>query len=270
MEYIKKLINITTFGRYYDDDVEEDNVIDTYVMVQEIPNEYAKPINDSQAIIDNLCHDKRHNDIRATCNAAQTIYNAAQATCNAAQTTCSAAQTTCNAAQTTCNADQATCSAAQTTCNAAQTTCSAAQTTCNATQATYNATQATYNADQATCSAAQTIHRQSMSKQTLSNADQATCNTAPSYQKKQTQKRKAIPKAVRLTVWNTYIGNIERYGECCICKGNIEIVNFECGHIISVANGGETTIDNLLPICSACNKSIGAENIPDFKRRYNY
>jgi hypothetical protein len=93
---------------------------------------------------------------------------------------------------------------------------------------------------------------------------------AQSYQKKPAQKRKTIPKALRLTVWNTYIGTRKRYGECCICRGNIENTNFECGHIISVANGGETTIDNLLPICSACNKSIGAENIPDFKRRYNY
>ena len=122
MEYIKKLINITTFGRYYDDDVEEDNVIDTYVMVQEIPNEYAKPINDSQTIHrQSMSQQKTHNDIRATCNAAQRIYNAAQTIYNAAQATYNATQATYNADQETYNAAEIISNTDKTTYNADQT-----------------------------------------------------------------------------------------------------------------------------------------------------
>ena len=45
-------------------------------------------------------------------------------------------------------------------------------------------------------------------------------------------------------------------------------MNFECGHIVSVKEGGETNIENLLPICSSCNKSMGTENLMVFKKKY--
>ena len=48
----------------------------------------------------------------------------------------------------------------------------------------------------------------------------------------------------------------------------MKVTNFEAGHIISHAKGGEDNIDNLLPICSLCNKSMGTENLIDYKLKY--
>jgi hypothetical protein len=43
---------------------------------------------------------------------------------------------------------------------------------------------------------------------------------------------------------------------------------FECGHVISEKNGGNVTLDNLRPICSSCNKSMGVMNLEEFKSKY--
>jgi hypothetical protein len=55
----------------------------------------------------------------------------------------------------------------------------------------------------------------------------------------------------------------------CFCCEDIEItqITFECGHIISEFHGGETNVDNLLPICSTCNNSMGTENFYVFKEK---
>lgn len=79
-------------------------------------------------------------------------------------------------------------------------------------------------------------------------------------------KRKyVIPKAVRTSVWNNYVGADKGIDICFVGCGNpITQSNFECGHIISEKNGGDTTIENLRPICGNCNKSIGAKNMEEF------
>lgn len=60
-------------------------------------------------------------------------------------------------------------------------------------------------------------------------------------------------------------------GECYTgCKSEITIFNFECGHIISVKEGGSNMIDNLKPICGACNKSMGAGNMAEFAAEMGY
>ena len=40
------------------------------------------------------------------------------------------------------------------------------------------------------------------------------------------------------------------------------------GHIIPEKDGGDTTIDNLIPICSGCNSSMGSENMNSFIKRF--
>ena len=75
-----------------------------------------------------------------------------------------------------------------------------------------------------------------------------------------TKKRKSIPKAVKESVWKKYISNTELEGMCFVgCGNEIQINNFEIGHVIAVANG-KNTICNLRPICSLCNKSMGTTN----------
>ena len=49
----------------------------------------------------------------------------------------------------------------------------------------------------------------------------------------------------------------------------IDSFNFECGHIISDYNKGKISLDNLRPICSSCNKSMGRQNWDDFENRFN-
>jgi len=89
--------------------------------------------------------------------------------------------------------------------------------------------------------------------------------------KKKNQKRKkTIPKKFKNDVWDKYIGkNIaEAY---CICCNNtiIESRNFEAGHIISERNNGEININNIVPICSGCNRSMGTMNMNEYIKKYN-
>lgn len=87
--------------------------------------------------------------------------------------------------------------------------------------------------------------------------------------KKISKKKVKIPSAVRSIVWKTYIGEDKASGKCLVCNfETITLTNFECGHIHAECQGGETTISNLRPICSHCNKSIGGQNMEDFMLRY--
>ena len=81
-------------------------------------------------------------------------------------------------------------------------------------------------------------------------------------------KRKYIPKCLKILVWNKNIGKEKGIGKCYVCESEIDSKDFECGHIISVKDGGENILDNLLPICSSCNKSMGTKNLHEFKKEY--
>lgn len=80
--------------------------------------------------------------------------------------------------------------------------------------------------------------------------------------------RKSIPKSVRNQIWRDRFGD-QFYGRCDVCKNTIRRDNFEAGHIISAKDGGEDTIDNLKPICRTCNRSMGTQNLEDFKREFH-
>jgi hypothetical protein len=86
--------------------------------------------------------------------------------------------------------------------------------------------------------------------------------------------RKSIPMAVRKTVFTKFINTDDPnklIGECFIgCGKNITIDDFELGHVLAHSMGGKDTIDNLRPICSGCNKSMGNENLHDFKEKYGF
>ena len=80
--------------------------------------------------------------------------------------------------------------------------------------------------------------------------------------------RVSIPKAVKDTIWDQSFGKEAGIGKCYCCTGEINSKKFDCGHIISVANSGTNNIDNLKPICSTCNKSMGTANMEEFKMDY--
>jgi len=80
--------------------------------------------------------------------------------------------------------------------------------------------------------------------------------------------RKSIPKSVKSQIWKDRFG--DRFqGRCDVCKNEIRRDYFEAGHIISANDGGEDTVDNLKPICRTCNRSMGTENLEQFKLRYH-
>jgi chemotaxis protein histidine kinase CheA len=82
-------------------------------------------------------------------------------------------------------------------------------------------------------------------------------------------KKQAIPKAIKKIVWDTYIGPDIIKHRCLCCKRvTIDNTNFHCGHVISEKDGGTLETGNLRPICSACNHSMGTENMIDFVKKY--
>lgn len=81
-------------------------------------------------------------------------------------------------------------------------------------------------------------------------------------------KRKSIPKKIKVMVWDKYIGKIHGVAKCYCCNSkDIEQLEFHCGHVISVKDGGSDDIDNLRPICAGCNLSMGSENMNEFQKR---
>ena len=49
------------------------------------------------------------------------------------------------------------------------------------------------------------------------------------------------------------------------CTNKISKNNFEAGHIIAESKGGETTLDNLRPICKSCNSSMGSKSWSEYE-----
>ena len=84
-------------------------------------------------------------------------------------------------------------------------------------------------------------------------------------------KKKSIPKVVKDLSWNIWVGDDVAKTKCLCCGVNeIKMSTFHCGHVIAEANGGSTTVDNLRPICSACNLSMRTENMNTFKNKCGF
>lgn len=81
-------------------------------------------------------------------------------------------------------------------------------------------------------------------------------------------KRKSIPKIVRDKIWNDNIGLAFGIGKCYCCQNQITKDYYQCGHIVSRAMGGDDSPDNLKPICSLCNQSMGTQNMDEFMKEY--
>jgi 5-methylcytosine-specific restriction endonuclease McrA len=71
-----------------------------------------------------------------------------------------------------------------------------------------------------------------------------------------------ISKALRKRVWAKCVDGL------CLCCEDEEIDEntFEAGHIIARDLGGQVSIDNLVPICFTCNRSMGTRNFYEYKK----
>ena len=83
--------------------------------------------------------------------------------------------------------------------------------------------------------------------------DTSVITVAPNHYRKQ-----RIPAALREQVWIEGMGRVFE-GKCPVvwCNNNITVFDFHSGHNIPESKGGTTSIDNLIPICSRCNLSMG-------------
>ena len=80
-------------------------------------------------------------------------------------------------------------------------------------------------------------------------------------------KRKKIPKKLRYDLWTKYFDSNMK-GKCYVCNTDIEFIDFHCGHIKSVCDGGDNNINNLKPICPPCNYAMGIKNLEEYKKNH--
>lgn len=98
-------------------------------------------------------------------------------------------------------------------------------------------------------------------------------NETKSEELTETKQKKArktpIPRAVKNAVWIKYVGEEVGNTKCFVCNlKTISQMTFHCGHVIAEANGGQIHIDNLRPICSTCNQSMGTMNMDEFRNKH--
>jgi 5-methylcytosine-specific restriction endonuclease McrA len=67
-----------------------------------------------------------------------------------------------------------------------------------------------------------------------------------------------IPKALREQVWLVKVGRVFEI-KCKVswCTNKMTVFDYQCGHNVPESKGGGTILDNLVPICSRCNVSMG-------------
>lgn len=80
----------------------------------------------------------------------------------------------------------------------------------------------------------------------------------------------SITQSFRQAIWLKYCGENYKYKCLCYNSNEISVHNFECGHILSKKNGGNISIDNIIPICSFCNRSMGSMHMFKYMEKNNY
>jgi 5-methylcytosine-specific restriction endonuclease McrA len=70
-----------------------------------------------------------------------------------------------------------------------------------------------------------------------------------------------ISKSLKKLVWAKCVDEM-----CAICEDEITEKEFEAGHIVARALGGQVNIENLIPICFECNRGMGTRNAYEYKK----
>lgn len=70
--------------------------------------------------------------------------------------------------------------------------------------------------------------------------------------------KKTVPTALKQAVWKRHFGNVFEH-KCPVewCPNTINVFNFHAGHNVAASRGGETSLENLAPICANCNLGMG-------------
>ena len=80
-------------------------------------------------------------------------------------------------------------------------------------------------------------------------------------------RKKKIAAALREQVWLKSMGPVFG-GHCTVkwCSNDITVFNFQCGHLLAESKGGPTVLENLRPICSRCNQSMGTMHMDQWEQ----
>lgn len=81
-------------------------------------------------------------------------------------------------------------------------------------------------------------------------------------------KRRVIPRTTRQQVWKKRFGT-QVEGQCYCCGSVIRIDEFHAAHRVSVAEGGDNSVENLEPACSGCNLEMGTMNLEEYKKLFH-
>ncbi len=76
-----------------------------------------------------------------------------------------------------------------------------------------------------------------------------------------------LPKDIQGRVWKQHFRDLG-HGPCPVCEEEIDVFQFQVGHIQARAKGGPDTLDNLLPICGPCNNAMRTTNLFAYKARH--
>ncbi len=81
---------------------------------------------------------------------------------------------------------------------------------------------------------------------------------------------RSFTKPKRKKVWEAYAKTAPKDEDGCVvcpcCESTLlSPFDFEVGHIRSHKNGGSNALDNLIPLCCLCNRSMGAMNFDAYK-----
>jgi hypothetical protein len=83
--------------------------------------------------------------------------------------------------------------------------------------------------------------------------------------------KQKIPATVKNAVWCTYMGDTTERGKCYCCGvESISKGNFATGHVVAEARGGAVTLQNLRPVCTLCNSSMGKTDMHTFMARHGF
>lgn len=82
----------------------------------------------------------------------------------------------------------------------------------------------------------------------------------PSVKPEKKYKKIPIPTEIRTKVWRSWC-NDKMDGKCFCCDCDITWEKWECGHIRAEAHGGETSVNNLKPVCKPCNRGMSSQHM---------
>ena len=90
--------------------------------------------------------------------------------------------------------------------------------------------------------------------------------TRPKHKKKRSKiykkkkHKQTIPKAMREQLWIRNCGKVFEH-KCYVdwCDNIITVFDYHVGHNIPESKGGKLCLENLKPICSRCNHSMGSQ-----------